>query len=257
MGKIKNLRIVTMLKPMNMYKKLIISVLLLEIVIFSAIVLLCKKFIIPKEVESALITQVGVLLTFIGSLASIGLTLDSNIKQKRAENVLNTKLKYYHQFCEAYVKKCSYIKYPMTLEAIESNMEFVKEVNRLPLYSSQKIILLIEKNKDRYINQISNSEVEEIQKLNKEYENLKNDDPDLRNIAEEQFYILREYVGKEFKSIHQYMLVKSKNKEALRVATAAIQSEVENSALMIKQCVPLEKDDVETLLASIYRKGDF
>ena len=175
MGKIKNLRIVTMLKPMNMYKKLIISVLLLEIVIFSAIVLLCKKFIIPKEVESALITQVGVLLTFIGSLASIGLTLDSNIKQKRAENVLNTKLKYYHQFCEAYVKKCSYIKYPMTLEAIESNMEFVKEVNRLPLYSSQKIILLIEKNKDRYINQISNSEVEEIQKLNKEYENLKND----------------------------------------------------------------------------------
>ena len=175
MGKIKNLRIVTMLKPMNMYKKLIISVLLLEIVIFSAIVLLCKKFIIPKEVESALITQVGVLLTFIGSLASIGLTLDSNIKQKRAENVLNTKLKYYHQFCEAYVKKCSYIKYPMTLEAIESNMEFVKEVNRLHLYSSQKIILLIEKNKDRYINQISNSEVEEIQKLNKEYENLKND----------------------------------------------------------------------------------
>ena len=53
------------------------------------------------------------------------------------------------------------------------------------------------------------------------------------------------------------MLVKSKNKEALRVATAAIQSEVENSALMIKQCVPLEKDDVETLLASIYQKGDF
>ena len=93
--------------------------------------------------------------------------------------------------------------------------------------------------------------------LSRRYENLKNDDPDLRNIAEEQFYILREYVGKEFKSIHQYMLVKSKNKEALRVATAAIQSEVENSALMIKQCVPLEKDDVETLLASIYRKGDF
>lgn len=93
--------------------------------------------------------------------------------------------------------------------------------------------------------------------LSRRYENLKNDDPDLRNIAEEQFHILREYVGKEFKSIHQYMLVKSKNKEALRVATAAIQSEVENSALMIKQCVPLEKDDVEILLASIYRKGDF
>lgn len=182
MEKIKNLRIVIMLKSMNMYKKLIISVLLIEIVIFLAIVFLCKKFIIPKEVESALITQVGVLLTFIGSLASIGLTLDSNIKQKRAENVLNTKLKYYHQFCEAYVKKCSYMKYPMTLEAIESNMEFVKEVNRLPLYSSQKIILLIEENRDRYINQISNSEAEEIQKLIKEYEHLKNDLSNNENI---------------------------------------------------------------------------
>lgn len=93
--------------------------------------------------------------------------------------------------------------------------------------------------------------------LQKRYENLKNDDQDLRDLAEEQFHILRDYVGKEFKSIHQYMLVKSKNKEALRVATSIVQNEVENSALMIKQCVPLEKDDTESLLALIYKKGDF
>lgn len=97
----------------------------------------------------------------------------------------------------------------------------------------------------------------QVANLSRRYENLKNDDPDLRNLAEEQFHILRDYVGAEFKSIHQYMLVKSKNKEALRVATSILQTEVENSALMIKQCVPLEKVDVEPLLASIYRKGDF
>lgn len=97
----------------------------------------------------------------------------------------------------------------------------------------------------------------QVANLSKRYENLKNDDPDLRNLAEEQFCILRDYVGKEFKSIHQYMLVRSKNKEALRVATSIVQTEVENSALMIKQCVPLEKVDVEPLLASIYQKGDF
>lgn len=91
--------------------------------------------------------------------------------------------------------------------------------------------------------------------LQRRYENLQNDDPDLRDLAEEQFRILRDYVGKEFKSIHQYMVIKSANKEALRVANSILQSEVENSSLFIKQCVPLEKDDTLEVLRSIYQKG--
>ena len=91
--------------------------------------------------------------------------------------------------------------------------------------------------------------------LQKRYENLQNDDPDLRDLAEEQFRILRDYVGKEFKSIHQYMVIKSASKEALRVANSILQSEVENSSLFIKQCVPLEKDDTIEVLRSIYQKG--
>jgi CCR4-NOT transcriptional regulation complex NOT5 subunit len=91
--------------------------------------------------------------------------------------------------------------------------------------------------------------------LQKRYENLQNDDPDLRDLAEEQFRILRDYVGKEFKSIHQYMVIKSSSKEALRVANNILQSEVENSSLFIKQCVPLEKDDTLEVLRSIYQKG--
>ena len=91
--------------------------------------------------------------------------------------------------------------------------------------------------------------------LQKRYENLQNDDPDLRDLAEEQFGILRDYVGKEFKSIHQYMVIKSASKEALRVANSILQSEVENSSLFIKQCVPLEKDDTIEVLRAIYQKG--
>lgn len=92
--------------------------------------------------------------------------------------------------------------------------------------------------------------------LKKRYENLQTDDPDLRDLAEEQFRILRDYVGREFKSIHQYMLIRAENKEALRVANGILQTEVETSALFIKQCVPLERDDTLEVLRSVYQKGD-
>ena len=52
------------------------------------------------------------------------------------------------------------------------------------------------------------------------------------------------------------MLIKADNKEAMTVAVNILQTEVENSSLMIKQCVPLEYDDVVDMYKSIYRKGD-
>lgn len=91
--------------------------------------------------------------------------------------------------------------------------------------------------------------------LKRRYDNLKNSDPDLRRLGEEQFRILRDYVGSEFKSIHQYMIVKSKDHESLRVANSILQSEVDSSALMIKQCIPLELEDTYAVLQSVFRKG--
>lgn len=114
--------------------------------------------------------------------------------------------------------------------------------------TDSEIIFMTAKEGQKIYRQLAN--------LQKRYENLQNDDPDLRDLAEEQFRILRDYVGKEFKSIHQYMLIKSDNKEALRVANGILQTEVENSALFIKQCVPLEKDDTITVLKSVYQKGE-
>ena len=97
----------------------------------------------------------------------------------------------------------------------------------------------------------------QVYNLKQRYTNLKNDDPDLKELAEEQFRILRNHVGKEFKSIHQYMVIKSDNKEALRAATSIIQSEVESSALMIKQCVVLDQVEAQAMIQSIFQKGDF
>lgn len=96
----------------------------------------------------------------------------------------------------------------------------------------------------------------QVSALQSRYANLKNDDKDLRDLAEEQFKILRDYVGKDFKSIHQYMLIKSNNMEMLRVAHNLLQSEVENSNLMIKQCVPLDGNDVLQVLSIIYKKAE-
>lgn len=112
-----------------------------------------------------------------------------------------------------------------------------------------EIVFMTTKEAQKVYRQVAN--------LQRRYENFRTSDSDLRDLAEEQFKILRDYVGSEFKSIHQYMLVKATNKEALRVGTNILQNEVENSSLMIKQCVPLEKEDVLQVLKSVYQKGDF
>lgn len=96
----------------------------------------------------------------------------------------------------------------------------------------------------------------QVNSLRRRYENLQVSDKDLQELAEEQFTILRDYVGHEFKSLHQYMLIKSDNQEALMSAVNILQAEVENSSLMIKQCVPLEYEEVVEMYRPIYKKGD-
>ena len=96
----------------------------------------------------------------------------------------------------------------------------------------------------------------QVASLKRRYDNLRTTNEDLKGLAEEQFNVLKNYVGHEFKSIHQYMLIKADNKEAMTVGVNILQTEVENSSLMIKQCVPLEYDDVVEMLKTFYRKGD-
>lgn len=93
----------------------------------------------------------------------------------------------------------------------------------------------------------------QIASLKRKYDSLASDDPDLKNLANEQFRTLRDYVGSSFKCIHQYMVIKADNKEMLLQTKNIVQSEVENSSLMIKRCVPMYYDDIVATLELVYR----
>lgn len=92
----------------------------------------------------------------------------------------------------------------------------------------------------------------QVANLKRRYDAMDTDDADLKNLAEEQFYVLKYDIGNAFRSIHQYMLLKSDNKESLIKNRNVLQSEVENSTLMFKQCVALDFTDVCKVFKSIY-----
>jgi hypothetical protein len=77
-------------------------------------------------------------------------------------------------------------------------------------------------------------------------------DAELQELMEEQYSILTEFVGGEFTSIHQYLVIKADNLEALRRAHVVVQSESEESALMIKQLTQLDGNDTKDMLRSVY-----
>ena len=77
-------------------------------------------------------------------------------------------------------------------------------------------------------------------------------DRDLKALARQQDIELRDYVGKEFKSIHQDLFVKASNKEVLRSTYGHLLSEVENSSYMIKRCVQLSDSTVADIINTIF-----
>lgn len=77
-------------------------------------------------------------------------------------------------------------------------------------------------------------------------------DPDLFALLEEQADILTEYVGRRFNSIHQYLIVRADNDEALRRAEMLVRSEVQDSALMIKSCTQLDKDGFGEMARAVF-----
>lgn len=108
-----------------------------------------------------------------------------------------------------------------------------------------EIIYMTVKESQKVYRQVAN--------LKRRYDNLEIRDPDLIALANEQFGILKNHVGGSFRSIHQYMILKADSKEALTLAKNVLQSEVENSSLMIKQCTPLYGNDIYDLLRMIFR----
>lgn len=77
-------------------------------------------------------------------------------------------------------------------------------------------------------------------------------DPELVGLINERTEVLRGYVGSSFNSIHQYLVVKADNREALQRAHSMLESEVEQSSLMIKQATMLDDEDAYDMFGVIY-----
>lgn len=88
--------------------------------------------------------------------------------------------------------------------------------------------------------------------LKKLYQNLRVRDKDLLKIMEESFDNLDRYVGGEFKSIHQYMVLFAGSKEYADKAHTILVNEVHNSGLMISDLEPLYNEDVIQLMHTVY-----
>lgn len=77
-------------------------------------------------------------------------------------------------------------------------------------------------------------------------------DPELFELMEEQHSILTDYVGGSFNSIHQYLVIKADNLEALRRAHTVVRAEAEESSLMIKQLTMLDEGDALEMFQTVY-----
>lgn len=89
-------------------------------------------------------------------------------------------------------------------------------------------------------------------KMKKLYSNLRIKDKDLIDIMQQSYKNLSEYVGGEFKSIHQYMILYAGSKEYVNKAHAILVNEVQGSGLMISSVEPLYEEDVCRFLHTVY-----
>jgi hypothetical protein len=110
--------------------------------------------------------------------------------------------------------------------------------------TTAELIWLTTKEPQRVFRQLANLEMRN--------RALEVDDLELIELMEEQHSILKDYVGGSFNSIHQYLVIKADNLEALRRAHTVVQAEVEESALMIKQLTMMDGSDFQEVLTTVY-----
>lgn len=89
--------------------------------------------------------------------------------------------------------------------------------------------------------------------LERRNKNLEIRDPDLIELQNEQYDILTGFVGGQFSSIHQYLLIKGVSADALRRGHMVLRSERENSSLMIREASVLDGPETEAMLSTFYR----
>lgn len=93
----------------------------------------------------------------------------------------------------------------------------------------------------------------QVASLEEDNQNLVNRHPDLVEMTTELYDVLTEHVGGQFSSIHQYLLLRAKNEDALFRAHSTLLAEVEGSALMVKEATMLEREQSLTALAALFQ----
>lgn len=141
-------------------------------------------------------------------------------------------------YCMSVVGTASVLLFDSDRDAILSRVDnFYRKIG-----TDVEIIYITSKESQKVIHQIAN--------LKRRFDNLNNNDPDLRACAEEQFTTLKNYVGGSFKSIHQHLILKADNQEVLTVAKNVVKTESENSSLMFKKLVWMIGKDEKELIRS-------
>lgn len=79
------------------------------------------------------------------------------------------------------------------------------------------------------------------------------DDPDLRDLAEAEYQELYKISKGEFRTIHQYLIIKAANVEALKTAQKTLMTELRTSSLVLKQCDALFGEDLYALFGRVYK----
>lgn len=93
----------------------------------------------------------------------------------------------------------------------------------------------------------------QVARLQRRYNALGPNDYELKSLCEAQFDVLKNEIGQQYRSIHQYMILKADNLEALISSKNILEDEVENSNMMFKQCTALFGTDIADVLAKIYK----
>lgn len=79
------------------------------------------------------------------------------------------------------------------------------------------------------------------------------EDPELRALIEFERDYMDLHVGSQYRSIHQYLIIKADNREALAAARNMLQVEVESSTLIFKRCTALYDEELERVFASVFK----
>lgn len=85
-----------------------------------------------------------------------------------------------------------------------------------------------------------------------QHKNLEYQDDDIDAVVRQHYDVLKNFVGKEFKSLHQYMIIKGDTREALSNINNVVMSEAQGSSMMLKQCVSMYRPQIEEVLHIIY-----